>query len=124
MTFLRFARICFPLIGGLHISRNVNLTFPLHTFLIVRPKCILLFDYLMGIYFLPSPIFTLLCFALTDSATLQTDLDSLRSTAWSNRWLLATKIQCKQMQAHAYHKFPTEYYTEEDAGGKVNGKKT
>jgi len=49
----------------------------------------------------------------TDSATLQTDLDSL--TAWSNWWLLKfSASKCKLM--HIGHKFPTEYYMEEDAG--------
>ena len=46
----------------------------------------------------------------TDSATLQTDLDSF--TAWSNRWLLKFNAsKCKLM--HIGHKFPTEYYMED-----------
>jgi len=48
----------------------------------------------------------------TDSATLHTDLDSL--TAWSNWWLLKFNAsKCKLM--HIDHKFPTEYYMEDDA---------
>ena len=52
----------------------------------------------------------------TDSAIVQTDLDSL--TAWSNRWLLKfTASKCKLM--HIGHKFPTD-----DAGGKVKIEET
>ena len=56
-----------------------------------------------------------------DSATLQTDVDSL--TAWSNRWLLKFNAsKCKLM--HIGHKFPTEYYMEDNAGGKVKIEET